>query len=65
MLGVALGAFSEAAYAADTEKAGRETGLPLPRFVSLKAQSVNLRVGPGRKYKIDPRVRPMAPHSRL
>ena len=52
MLGVALGAFSEAAYAADTEKAGRETGLPLPRFVSLKAQSVNLRVGPGRKYKI-------------
>ena len=52
ILGVALGAFSEAAYAADAEKAGRETGLPLPRFVSLKAKSVNLRVGPGRKYKI-------------
>lgn len=52
MLGLAFGAYSEAAYAADGEKAGRETGLPLPRFVSLKAKSVNLRVGPGRKYKI-------------
>ena len=31
---------------------GRETGLPLPRFVSLKSGKVNLRVGPGRKYAI-------------
>lgn len=29
------------------------SGLPLPRFVSLKAQRVNMRVGPGRKYKVD------------
>ena len=28
------------------------SGLPLPRFVSLKAQKVNLRVGPGLDYAI-------------
>lgn len=37
---------------AENVKLGRETGLPLPRFVSLKASKVNLRVGPGRKYPI-------------
>ena len=29
------------------------SGLPLPRFVSLKAGRVNLRVGPGLNYAID------------
>lgn len=29
------------------------SGLPLPRFVSLKAKRVNLRVGPGRDYAVD------------
>lgn len=28
------------------------TGLPLPRFVSLRAERVNLRVGPGRDYPV-------------
>lgn len=28
------------------------SGLPLPRFVSLKARRVNLRVGPGRDYAV-------------
>jgi SH3-like domain-containing protein len=32
--------------------AGR-TGLPLPRFVSLRAEEVNLRTGPGTRYPID------------
>nr|WP_255561615.1 SH3 domain-containing protein [Pseudohoeflea sp. DP4N28-3] len=33
--------------------AGRgASGLPLPRFVSIKAQRVNLRVGPGRAYAV-------------
>jgi SH3-like domain-containing protein len=32
--------------------AGR-TGLPLPRFVSLRAAEVNLRTGPGTRYPID------------
>ena len=28
------------------------TGLPLPRFVSLKAKRVNMRIGPGRDYQV-------------
>lgn len=28
------------------------SGLPLPRFVSLKAQKVNMRVGPGEEYAV-------------
>ncbi|MFD0917407.1 SH3 domain-containing protein [Pseudahrensia aquimaris] len=37
----------------DGIKKGRVTGLPIPRFVSLKAPAVNLRVGPGRAYSIN------------
>lgn len=29
------------------------SGLPLPRFVSLRANEVNMRVGPGVRYPID------------
>lgn len=29
-----------------------QSGLPLPRFVSLKADRVNIRVGPGKEYRI-------------
>ncbi|MDP6953480.1 MAG: SH3 domain-containing protein [Alphaproteobacteria bacterium] len=29
-----------------------ETGLPLPRFVSLGAEEVNLRTGPGLRYPV-------------
>ena len=39
-----------------TEAAGREigpSGLPLPRFVSLRAAEVNLRTGPGIRYPIE------------
>jgi SH3-like domain-containing protein len=32
---------------------GRTTGLPLPRFVSLDADPVNVRFGPGRQYPIN------------
>ncbi|MEM7300076.1 MAG: SH3 domain-containing protein [Pseudomonadota bacterium] len=42
-------AFSGAAWA---ESVGRKSGLPLPRFVSLKSKAVNLRVGPGRQYSV-------------
>ena len=31
---------------------GAVTGLPVPRFVSLKASEVNSRVGPGSEYQI-------------
>ncbi len=33
--------------------ASGSSGLPLPRFVSLKSARVNLRVGPGRDYAVD------------
>jgi SH3-like domain-containing protein len=33
-------------------QAGRATGLPLPRFVSLGSDEVNLRYGPGEGYPI-------------
>ncbi len=36
------------AYAAASGK----TGLPLPRYVSLKSKRVNMRVGPGREYQV-------------
>jgi SH3-like domain-containing protein len=36
------------ANAASTGK----TGLPLPRFASLKSKRVNMRVGPGRQYQV-------------
>lgn len=32
---------------------GQVTGLPIPRFVSLRADTVNLRTGPGLRYPID------------
>lgn len=38
---------------AEPATAQSETGLPLPRFVSLRADAVNLRTGPGRRYPID------------
>ena len=34
-------------------QAGRSTGLPLPRFVSLAADRVNVRFGPGRQYPVN------------
>ncbi len=33
--------------------AGESSGLPLPRFVSLRSDEVNLRTGPGQRYPID------------
>lgn len=44
-----------AGNAADTAPAPRlgRSGLPLPRFVSLRAHEVNLRTGPGIRYPID------------
>lgn len=41
--------------AADQNAAAQtgRTGLPLPRFVSLRAGEVNLRTGPGIRYPID------------
>jgi SH3-like domain-containing protein len=32
---------------------GPKTGLPLPRFVSLRSDKVNLRTGPGSRYPVE------------
>lgn len=32
---------------------GRETGLTIPRFVSLKSSEINMRKGPGTRYPIE------------
>ena len=40
-------------FKANTETKGEVTGLDLPRFVSLKSNDVNLRVGPSINYPID------------
>ena len=59
--GVALLAVHEQVAAASSQAAAAETadgtalgksGLPVPRFVSLKAGRVNVRVGPGEDYKV-------------
>ena len=39
--------------AADTGQQGSVTGLPIPRFVSLRPDEVNLRTGPGLRYPVD------------
>jgi SH3-like domain-containing protein len=53
LLGLGLGLASSTAMASeDGLNRGRETGYPLPRFASLKFNTVNLRVGPGRKFAI-------------
>lgn len=43
-------------HAAAADPAGSSmvgaSGLPLPRFVSLKPSKVNLRIGPGRQYSV-------------
>jgi SH3-like domain-containing protein len=41
------------ALARATGNSGRESGLPLPRFVSLKSARVNMRVGPGAEYQVE------------
>jgi len=48
------GAFWGAAFTPGLALAAPETsGLPLPRFVSLRAQEVNMRAGPGVQYPVD------------
>lgn len=49
-LGVAL--WAGAAAAADDAGIGPVSKLPMPRFVSLKADSVNLREGPNRDHPV-------------
>ncbi|HZF33607.1 MAG TPA: SH3 domain-containing protein [Candidatus Angelobacter sp.] len=38
---------------AGADNLGSETKLPIPRFVSLRSNEVNLRTGPGTNYPVD------------
>jgi SH3-like domain-containing protein len=50
---IAWGSLACAAAAiAGDDNAGSVSGLPLPRFVSLKADKVNLRAGPTREHDV-------------
>lgn len=48
--GLMLSIGATASFAQTTTKGA--SGLPIPRFVSLKAKRVNMRVGPGQAYKV-------------
>src|SRR3954471_12942586 len=53
---IALGVFNAcmampAAAATDSTQAGKVTGLPLPRYASLKTDRVNLREGPSKDHR--------------
>jgi SH3-like domain-containing protein len=41
-----------AAGAAQAQPVGSASGLPLPRFVSLKADKVNMHIGPAKTYEV-------------
>jgi SH3-like domain-containing protein len=45
--------FSGFALALATASLAADSGLPLPRFVTLKSDQVNLRAGPGDRYPIE------------
>jgi SH3-like domain-containing protein len=45
-------AFAAWAIPAAAEAVKLSTGLPVPRFVTLKAKKINLRVGPGQDYAV-------------
>lgn len=40
-------------WGASMAEAANESGLPVPRFVSLRSGEVNLRTGPGTRYPIE------------
>jgi SH3-like domain-containing protein len=46
------GALPTGQAAAQSSDRSRGTGLPLPRFVSLKSNDVNVRHGPGQEYDV-------------
>ncbi len=49
--GLAVPAHAETAAQEEGQQVGRVSGLPLPRFVSLKFDRVNLREGPSKDHR--------------
>ena len=52
-LWVTLGALRATTAPASAAAVGTETGLPIPRYVTLRAKEVNVRAGPGARYPIE------------
>ena len=54
LIGAAVAAFLIALSSgtAPAQEVGRVTNLPIPRFVSLKSDEVNVRVGPGADFPV-------------
>jgi SH3-like domain-containing protein len=50
---VAPGPSAAQQQASPPAKAGNPSGLPIPRWVSIRAKEANLRTGPGARYPID------------
>jgi len=44
--------FAVVAGASQAETVGPASGLPIPRFVSLKADKVNMHIGPAKTYEV-------------
>jgi len=73
-LAIALAASMGSVEFAHAQAAKGPSGLPLPRFVTLKSKRVNLRIGPGTDYAVSwmyeirpaggdhPGIRQLAPH---
>nr|WP_194096480.1 SH3 domain-containing protein [Marivivens aquimaris] len=53
MLAVSVHAEDAPSSVPEPQELGEVTNLPLPRFVSLKAQEANVRRGPSTDYRID------------
>lgn len=49
----ALAALAAAALLAPLPASAQDSGMPTPRFVSLRAAEVNLRTGPGVQYPVE------------
>jgi SH3-like domain-containing protein len=53
VLMIVLALLAETSTLSMAKDIGPVTGLPMPRFVSLKSNEINLRRGPGLQYPID------------
>ena len=52
-LAAIIGAGTFGVSLAEAAQKGSNSGLPVPRFVSIKSGQANVRVGPGRDYRVD------------
>jgi SH3-like domain-containing protein len=52
-VGLALAGLLFLSFGVSAEEVGKETGLPIPRFVSMRAEKANVRRGPTLEHRID------------